>query len=269
MIEHNQIYNEDCLEFMKKLPDNYFDLIITDPPYGIGIGMEWKNCESKASKKKGFNSKILHSKSNWDNSIPTEKCFMEMLRVSKKQIIFGGNYFTDFLSPSGSWIIWHKKGNDKTHFSDCEMAWVSFGNKIRLFKYDWVGFGYLNNKEREKKVHPTHKPTKLGEWILDNYAEKGDLIFDPFSGGGSFLVSCKRRGFEFVGCEINSGYVEIANKRLAQQSVTDFTSATPTFVSQKEFNMGLEVPTSSPPKLSPMEITSPNPNYRQFQKPPR
>ena len=214
-IQHNKIYNEDCLQFMKQLPDNYFDLIITDPPYGLDIHS--KNASrGKLCKAKDY------GKCEWDKEIPSNECFKEMLRVSKNQIIFGGNYMTQYLNPSSCWIVWDKDNQD-SFFADCELAWTSFDKAVRKFKYRWWGMLQENMNWKEKREHPTQKPVPLGRWILEKFAKEGDLIFDPFAGSGSFLVACKQLGFKFVGCEINKDYVEITKRRLAQGSVADFT----------------------------------------------
>jgi len=241
-IQHNQIYNEDCLQFMKQLPDNYFDLIITDPPYGIKSGT------TKNHGGRGYNYDY-----EWDNQIPNKDVFKEILRVSKNQVIFGGNYFIDFLHSTNCFLIWDKK--QRFDGAEAELIWTSFKSPTKVFKYSRIEFA-----NQEKKEHPTQKPIKISHWILSLFAKKGDLIFDPFAGSGSFLVACKQKGFKFVGCEINKDYVAIANKRLAQQSVADFTL--PNGNPNGEFNMGLKVPTSSPPK-SP-SATSPNPNIKSL-----
>ncbi len=212
-IQHNQIYNVDCLQFMKQLPDKYFDLIITDPPYGIGADLN----QQKAGGKNGWRKYDLET--NWDTSIPSEEVFKEMFRVSKNQIIWGGNYFTEFLPPRMCWLVWDK-GQREFSLADGEMAWTSFQKAMRIFTYSRAKF---LNEMNEKREHPTQKPVSLGRWILEKFAKEGDLIFDPFAGSGSFLIACKQLGFKFVGCEINKDYVEIIKKRLAQSSVDDFT----------------------------------------------
>jgi len=214
-IKHNQIYNKDCLQFMKKLPDNYFDLIITDPPYGIGADVN----QQKAGGKAGWRKYDIET--NWDTSIPTKEYFDEMFRVSKNQIIFGGNYMTEYLKPSSCWIVWDK-GQREFSLADGELAWTSFNKALRIFNYSRAKF--LNGMN-EKRYHPTQKPVALGRWILKKFAKEVDLIFDPFAGSGSFLVACKQLGFKFVGCEINKDYVEIIKQRLAQRTVDDFTQS--------------------------------------------
>lgn len=214
MLQRNKIYNEDCLIFMKRLPDKYFDLIITDPPYGI------KRNQMNMGKGGGIAKHIDYGNYDWDNNIPSTEHFKEMLRVSKNQIIFGGNYMTNHLSPSSCWIVWDKD-NGKTDFADCELAWCSFNKAIRKFKFKWSGMLQEDMQMKEKRVHPTQKPVALGRWILETFAKEGDAIFDPFAGSGSFLVACKQKGFDFVGCEINKEYVDIINKRLEQKKLSE------------------------------------------------
>jgi len=224
-IELNKIYNIDCLEFMKELPDNYFDLVITDPPYGIGESM--KNHESRGKNPVGFNNSSKkqlpifsdYGYSEWDSKIPSKEIFNEILRISKNQIIFGGNYFIEYLFNSSCWIVWDKD-NGTNDFADCELAWTSFKKAVRKFKYRWHGMLQENMNWKEKRQHPTQKPVPLGRWLLKRFAEEGDKVFDPFSGSGSFLVACKQLGFQYVGCEINKKYVDVSNQRLTQQILT-------------------------------------------------
>ena len=153
----------------------------------------------------------------WDKTIPAKEYFKEMMRVSKNQIIFGGNYFD--LPKHTTWIIWNKI--QRGFMTDGEMAWTSFDKSIQIFDMSRVD-AYINKDDR--KVHPTQKPTALGRWILKNFATKDMKIFDPFAGSGSFLLACKQLGFDFVGCEINPEYIKMINSRLNQMSVSDFWS---------------------------------------------
>jgi len=215
MLEFNKVYHEDCLTFMKRLPDNYFDLIITDPPYGINAD-ENQNKAGLQNKNSGLDSKAgrgwkIYRQTEWDKERPTKEVFKEMLRVSKNQIIWGGNYFIDYLHPSMCWLIWNK-GQRGFSLADGEMAWTSFDKAMRIFDYSRAKF--LNS---EKRKHPTQKPVELGRWILNKFAKEGDLIFDPFTGSGSFLLACKQLGFRYIGCEIDKEYVEITQKRLSQK----------------------------------------------------
>jgi len=226
--KENQVYNIDCLEFMKNIPDNYFDLIITDPPYGIGESMN--NHKSRGKNAVGFNKSKRNSLavskdygySEWDSKIPSKEIFKEMLRVSKNQIIFGGNYFIEYLNNSPCWIVWDKD-NGTNDFADCELAYTSFNTAVRKIKYRWHGMLQERMNWKEKREHPTQKPVPLGHWLLDNYAKDGDKIFDPFSGSGSFLVASKNKGFSFVGCEISTEYCKIIKKRLNQSNLNSFT----------------------------------------------
>lgn len=215
----NKVYEMDCLELMKKLPDKYFDLVLTDPPYGLNIN------QKNVSRGKLAIAKD-YGECEWDKEIPSADHFKEMLRVSKNQIIFGGNYFTDYLYPSSCWIVWDKDNGDND-FADCELAWVSYPKAVRKFKFRWNGMLQENMKMKEQREHPTQKPIALGRWVLQKFADKNDLIFDPFVGSGSFLVACKQLGFNFVGCEINSDYVKICNKRLMFKTVGNFTQVEP------------------------------------------
>ena len=198
----------DCLDFMRTVKDDYFDLVFTDPPYGQNICNNGKVGGEQLAECKDYGA------CEWDKELPSIEYFKEMFRVSKNQIIFGGNYMTDYLPPSSCWIVWDKD-NGNCYFADCELAWTSFNTAVRKFKYRWNGMRQENMKYKEKRFHPTQKPIPLGRWILEKFAKKGDTIFDPFTGVGSFLVACKQLGFRSVGCEKEKEYVDIANKRLA------------------------------------------------------
>ncbi len=212
-----EVINKDCLEYMKELPDNYFDLIITDPPYGLKQDKDQKR-KSGYKGKNQFAIRKDYGESDWDDSIPSKEVFEEMMRVSKNQIIFGGNYFIEHLYNTSCWIVWDKD-NGMNDFADCELAWTSFSKAIRKFKYRWQGMLQENMKWKEKREHPTQKPVPLARWILEKFANEGDKIFDPFAGSGSFLVACKQKGFDCVGCEINEKYCKIIKQRLTQSSL--------------------------------------------------
>ena len=211
MLEINTIYNENCLTIMKRLPDSYFDLIITDPPYGIDIASNGKVGGNNLGKVKDYGAV------KWDNKIPDKEVFKEMFRVSKNLIIFGGNYMTNNLPPSSCWIVWDK--DNTGNFADCELAWTSFNTAVRKFKHRWNGMIQEQMNWKEKRFHPTQKPIALGRWILKNYAKEGDKIFDPFAGSGSFLVACKQLGFKFNGCEIQEEYCKVIKERLRQKTL--------------------------------------------------
>ena len=212
MIEY---FNEDCMAGMARYPDKYFDLAIVDPPYGIGFDGN-TTVKGKSGKASTFTDKQHHIKKEWDVSRPTAEYFAELQRVSKNQIIWGGNYFADLLPPQKGWIFWDKKitNANNTNFSDGELAWTSFNCILRRFTYDWIGFGYLNNPQQEKKIHPTQKPVALYKWLLKNYAKQGDLILDTHVGSASSLIACHDMGFDAVGFELDPDYYKTSKQRL-------------------------------------------------------
>jgi len=221
MLELNRIYNMDCLPAMREIPDKSIDLVITDPPYGIGEAsgknhtrgsapnsQKWKG--SKNTTGAGVPSTIFEAK-EWDNSVPTAEYFQEIFRISKNQIIFGGNFFV--LPPSPCWIVWDKI-NGETDFADAELAWASFKSAVRIFQFRWNGMLQEDMSHKEERVHPTQKPVKLFEWIIKNYAKEGDVICDPFFGSGSCLVACVRMGHQFIGFEKEQTYFDAAQIRI-------------------------------------------------------
>lgn len=227
-MELNKIHNIDCLEFMKTLPDKCIDLVLTDPPYGIGIaktGMVsgYRNLQGN-SEKIGFKNQKDYGKQNWDNNIPTKEYFDEMFRISKNQIIFGGNYFVEYLPNSSCWLVWDKKENVANDFADCELVYTSFKTSVRKFTYGWTGFEGINNsnKHNDKKQHPTQKPLELLLWIIKNYSKERDTIFDPFLGSGTTAVACKLLKRNYIGCEISKEYCDIAEARIKAISNTLF-----------------------------------------------
>jgi len=214
------ITNEDNMKLMARYEDNYFDLAIVDPPYGIGLGGGAETVFESGGNDKGFSSQNKYSKKEWDSTTPSQEYFNELLRVSKNQIIFGGNYFADKLPVSRGWIYWDKKitnANNK-NFSDGELTWTSFDCILRKYVYDWIGFGYLNNPQKQKKIHPTEKPIKLYEWILQNYAKGGDKILDTHLGSGSIAIACHNMKYDLTACELDKEYYEKAMKRLKQHT---------------------------------------------------
>lgn len=205
----NKIICGDCLEVMKDIPDKSVDLVLTDPPYGIGEARNRNKTRSCLAIAKDY------GESNWDDSIPSKEYFKERLRVSKNQIIFGGNYFIEHLYNSPCWIVWDKD-NGASDFADCELAWTSFKSAVRKYKYKWQGMLQENMKEKEQRFHPTQKPIGLFEWILDNYSERGMTILDPFLGSGTTAIAAHNTGRFFIGVEKEPKYCEIARQRLEQ-----------------------------------------------------
>lgn len=213
MMEVNKVYCMDALELLKQMPDKSVDLIITDPPYGINIPIE-----SIGGSKNADSTKFVKV-DNWDNNIPSELVFKEMFRVSKNQIIFGGNYFTAYLPPSGCWIVWDKRCNitPQRSYADCELIWTSFKQPSRIIRFLWDGFIQdEKNKIKEKRLHPTQKPVEVLRDLLNIFSEENSLILDPYIGSGSTALACKQLRRNFIACDINKEYVEIAQKRLSQ-----------------------------------------------------
>mgnify|MGYP001562625825 CR=1 FL=1 len=198
----NKVIQGDCLEIMKQMPDKCVDLVLTDPPYGIGED------ERSADEVGRLSWKV---ENRWDLTIPSKEVFTEIMRVSKNQIIWGGNYFIENgLKNSRCWLSWYKM--QEFSGADMELAWTSFDMSSKTFKMSRVEF-----HGKEKKQHPTQKPLELMKWIIENYANKDDLIFDPFLGSGTTAVAAKQLGRKYIGIEISEKYCEISRQRLRQE----------------------------------------------------
>lgn len=207
------ITNEDNMALMARYPDKYFDLAIVDPPYGIGA-------ENHAGNKE--NGWKQWDKKQWDSGIPKKEYFNELFRVSKTQIVWGGNYMTEHLPPKSGWIFWDKGQRDFS-LADGELAWTSLDKALRVFEMPRASAMQQNNNTGGK-IHPTQKPVKLYEWILINYAKKGYKILDTHLGSGSHAIACHNLGFELTACELDTEYYDAALKRLKQhqQQLTMF-----------------------------------------------
>jgi len=186
------ITNEDCIKLMARYPDNYFDLSIVDPPYGINLA-------------------------DWDANTPKQEYFTELCRISKNQIIFGGNYFVDKLPITEAWICWNKKPflKQQAHF---ELAWTSFDMKPKMIDYTYAGNAEGIKNVRvdytKKSWHPAQKPTNLYKLILQEFANEGDKIIDTHLGSGSIAISCHDYGYELTACELDKDYYDAAIKRI-------------------------------------------------------
>lgn len=187
----SEVTNEDCMEGMARYSDKYFDLAIVDPPYGIGI--ETSGTHFKKNKAKG-----------WDNQTPNKDYFKELFRVSKNQIIWGGNYFFDELGNTKTFLIWDKKIAEEMSFAMCELAWTSFKNGAKIFK---------QTATQIERIHPTQKPVALYKWLLHNYAKQGDKILDTHLGSGSSRIAAYEMRFDFTAFELDAEYFEAQEKR--------------------------------------------------------
>lgn len=209
-IELNLI-NGDCMDYLPKMSDHEFDLAIIDPPYGIG---ESNRCNNRH--RQYFN--IYHT-FDWDDKPADPEFFIELKRVSKNQIIWGANHFlsnfpVDILD-SPCWIFWDKN-RESQDFADGELAWTSFKSAVRQFTFLWDGFRQGDMKNKEKRIHPTQKPVKLYEWLLKNYAQKGDKILDTHLGSGSSVIACYNLDFSITGFEIDKVYYDAMIERIKE-----------------------------------------------------
>lgn len=205
----NQIINDDCLNILKQLPDKSIDLILTDPPYGIGESSNNNKSRSNLAVAKDYGNK------KWDDKIPNKEYFDEMIRVSKHAIIFGGNYFIKYLDNSPCWIVWNKN-NGNNDFADCELAWTNFKSAVRKYDWTWAGMLQQNMKNKDVRIHPTQKPLGLFEKILLDYSKENDLILDCFSGSGTTAVACYNTKRKFICIEKDKEYFEKSKERLEE-----------------------------------------------------
>ena len=210
------IYNCDCMELLKQTPDNYYSLCIVDPPYGIGADKAQNNAalsriKAEGKSKAGRGWKLYHE-TDWDNETPTAEYWAELFRVSKNQIVWGGNYFTEYLPPKMGWILWDKGQRDFS-LADGELAWTSFDKALRIFEMS-RGKTLAKNNETGGRFHPTQKPVALYKWLLDKYAKQGDKILDTHLGSGSIAIACHDYGFELTACELDKEYYDKAIQRI-------------------------------------------------------
>jgi len=207
-----ELLNIDCMEYMKTLKDNAFELAIVDPPYGIGEAAKVR--ENTKTDKWQSPKKKIHNIKKWDSKPPSDIYFIELKRVSKNQIIWGANYYPQNLTGSMGWIFWDKK-NGNSDFSDGELAYTSFNKGLRKFDHLWNGF---QKGEPEERIHPTQKPVKLYKWLLKNYAKEGDKILDTHGGSMSIAIACHYAGYDLTLCELDKDYFEAGKARFNDQT---------------------------------------------------
>jgi site-specific DNA-methyltransferase (adenine-specific) len=197
----SETYNEDCILGMARYPDKFFELAIVDPPYGVGEN--WK--------KDRYSKFYTHSSSYKNNTIPDRKYFNELFRVSKSQIVWGANYYTEFLPARQGWIVWDKQRSlEDSHMAEGELAWHSFNIPLRIVPFRWNGFLTC---EKRYGAHPHEKPTGLYQWLLKNYAKPGNKILDTHLGSGSSRIAAFKMGFDFYGWELDTDYFEAQERR--------------------------------------------------------
>lgn len=194
--------NMDCMELMNQFPDNHFDLAIVDPPYGVNIN-------TSIGRRKGDAKSDYHKFAGADKEIPNKEYFEELKRVSKNQVVWGGNYMTEHLLPSACWLLWDKRFSEDVTFAQFEMAWTSFSSSAK--KYD-------KHPSQQFRIHPTQKPTDLYKWVLSRYAKAGDKILDTHVGSASSLIACHQLGFDVVGCELDEEYFALAQQRIKEET---------------------------------------------------
>lgn len=205
-----ELLNCDCMEYMKTVPDKYFELAIVDPIYGHNITGGYN------SENGWGNKEFWHKASHQWNTIKTKpEYFVELFRVSKNQIVCGGNYFSESLPSSEGWVVWDKGQRDFS-LADAELIWTSFDKATRIFDYSRAKNNQNGGLER---IHPTQKPIQMYKWLLKNYAKEGDKIFDSHGGSRSLAIACHQMGFDHVSCEIDLDYHNDSVKRFKEQTM--------------------------------------------------
>lgn len=205
----------DCVAVMKGFSDNQFDLAIVDPPYGIGVeSWDFTKPDRPALTERIKNGYVKYKSKGWDEKTPNAEYWKELFRVSKNQIVWGANYFTNFLPQSRCWIYWNK-GLDyemSTNFSHGELAWASFDKRLLSVKASPKS----ETNGGKNRIHPTQKPVYLYDWILKNFAENGQSILDTHLGSGSSRIAADKAGLDFTGIEIDKEYFDLSEKRFKQ-----------------------------------------------------
>lgn len=222
MIEPGTIECCDALDFLKRLPDKSVDLVLTDPPYGIKHKPRLGCVSSQTGFGAGktFTCTPFTDGAEWDAEPPSVEYFDEIRRVSREQVVFGGNFYTDKLPPSRCWIVWDKRAHGQRNTrADCELVWTSFDRVARMVRYEWDGMLQGNMSNKETRVHPTQKPLPVMTEILAMFSQPGDLICDPFCGSGSTFEAAARLGRRYIGCDISPEWAEYSRKRMRQMTM--------------------------------------------------
>jgi len=207
------VTNEDNMALMARYSDNHFELAVVDPEYGIGEAMGQE--KSRNQSKGRAQTKTKYTQKAWDKTHSPIKYFQELKRVSKNQIVWGANHFISKIPfDSSCWIVWDK--DNTGDFADCELAYTSFKTAVRKFVFRWNGMLQQDMKNKQIRIHPTEKPVKLYEWLLMNYANKGDKIIDTHGGSLSIAIACHNLGYDLTACELDKEYFDASMKRLKQ-----------------------------------------------------
>lgn len=240
MLEINKIYQGDCIKFMKDIPDKFFDCVVTDPPYGIKINK--MNFVMSGSIKVGgaYRNDYSDHPTDWDEERLTEKYFKEIQRISKNQVIFGGNNFANILPNSRCWVVWDKRGDEKYNndFADGELIWTSFDKPLRIIRFLWSGMIQKDmGWRKEKRLHPTQKPIFIMRKIIKMFTKEQDKVIDCFMGSGSTCVACKQLKRNFVGIELSEKYFKIAKSRLSQNTLLNIEKESEEGINNNVLNM--------------------------------
>jgi len=201
------LYLGDCLEILPQIEAGSVDAVVTDPPYGVGEARNNNASRSNIAIARDYGIE------SWDDKPPPPEFFREMRRVSREQVVFGGNHLATWLGSSPSWIVWDKD-NGGTDFADCELAWTSHKRAVRKIVHRWQGMLTEPGHPKDRRVHPTQKPERVMQWVVENYTPPGSLVCDPYLGSGSTGVACVRTGRRFIGIEIEERYFDMAVKRI-------------------------------------------------------
>ena len=207
--ENLSLYQMDCMELLKQTPDNYYDICICDPPYGGNDAINLKDCKNSTKQ-----ATDRSSYKEFENVEPPKEYFDELMRASKKQIIWGANFYKN-VNLHGGRLVWDKKG---TAFGRAEEAYLSMTKSVNIFEFTWNGMIQQNMKDKEKRIHSCQKPVKLYDFLLNNYAEKGQKILDTHLGSMSSAIACHYYGAHLTGCELDADYFKAGIERVEAET---------------------------------------------------